>query len=72
MRIPTFQGLLIPFLLTMVVAGGTAGCAMNPVSGTPDLVFMSESSEINIGSGNDAKIRGKYGVYDSPALQTSV
>jgi len=72
MRIPAFQGLLIPFLLTMVVAGGTAGCAMNPVSGTPDLVFMSESSEINIGSGNDAKIRGKYGVYDSPALQAYV
>src|SRR3989344_4324957 len=70
MRIPAFQGLLIPFLLTMVVAGGIAGCAMNPVSGTPDLVFMSESSEINIGSGNDAKIRGKYGVYDSPALQS--
>jgi len=72
MRIPAFQGLLIPFLLTMVVAGGIAGCAMNPVSGTPDLVFMSESSEINIGSENDAKIRGKYGVYDSPALQTYV
>ena len=72
MRIPAFQGLLIPFLLTMLLAGGITGCAMNPVSGTPDVVFMSESSEINIGSENDAKVRGKYGVYDSPALQTYV
>src|SRR3989344_796841 len=72
MRIPAFQGLLIPFLLTMVVAGSTAGCAMNPVSGTPDLVFMSESSEINIGSQNDAKIRKQYGVYDNPELQAYV
>ncbi len=37
MRIPAFQGLLIPFLLTMVMVGGSDGCAMNPVSGTPDI-----------------------------------
>lgn len=72
MRIHAFQGLLIPFLLTMMVAGGIAGCAMNPVSGTPDLVFMSESSEINIGSENDAKIREKYGVYENTELQAYI
>jgi predicted Zn-dependent protease len=72
MRIPAFQGLLIPFLLTMVVAGGVAGCAMNPVSGTPDVVFMSEPSEINIGTENDIKVRERYGVYDNPELQAYV
>jgi predicted Zn-dependent protease len=72
MRIPAFQGLLIPFLLTMVVAGGSAGCAMNPVSGTPDVVFLSEASEINLGSTNDPKVRDRYGVYDNTELQAYV
>ena len=63
---------LIHLLLTAVMAGASAGCAMNPVSGTPDLVFMSESSEVNIGSTNDAKIREKYGAYDNPELQAYV
>ncbi len=72
MRIPVFQGLLIPFLLTTVVAGGTAGCAMNPVSGTPDVVFLSEASEINLGSTNDPKIRDRYGIYDNTELQAYV
>ena len=62
----------IGLLLTLVMAGFSAGCAINPVSGAPDVVFMSESSEINIGSGNDAKIREKYGVYETPELQTYV
>ena len=72
MRIPAFQGLPIPFLLTMLVAGGTAGCAMNPVSGTPDVVFMTESKEIQLGYTNDSKIRKQYGVYDNPELQAYV
>ena len=72
MRPHAFNGLLIPFLLTMVVAGGVAGCAINPVSGTPDVVFMSESSEVNIGTENDAKVRERYGVYDNPELQAYV
>ncbi len=72
MRIPAFHGLLIPLLLTLVLAGGATGCAMNPVSGTPDVVFMSESSEINIGTENDAKIREKYGVYENAELQAYV
>ncbi len=72
MRIFAFHGLLIRLLLTMALASGITGCAMNPVSGTPDVVFMSESSEINLGSTNDPKIRDRYGVYDNPKLQTYV
>ncbi len=72
MRNPAFQGLPIPFLLAMALTGNVAGCATNPASGTPDLVFMSESSEINIGKENDPKIREKFGVYDNAELQAYV
>ncbi len=72
MRNPAFQGFLIPFLLTAVAVGGSAGCAVNPVSGTPDVVFMSESKEIQLGYTNDSKIRKQYGVYDNPELQAYV
>jgi predicted Zn-dependent protease len=70
MRMPAFR--LILLLLTVVMAGGGTGCAMNPVSGTPDLVLMSEPSEVNIGSTNDAKIREKYSVHNKPELQAYV
>lgn len=33
-------------LLATAVAAGLAGCASNPVTGTPDLVFQSEAGEI--------------------------
>jgi predicted Zn-dependent protease len=72
MRNPAFQGFLIPFLLTAIAVGGIAGCAVNPVSGAPDVVFMTESKEIQLGYTNDSKIRKQYGVYGNPELQTYV
>jgi len=69
---PVFPGQLIPFLSVMVLAGGIAGCATNPASGTHDLVFMSEASEINIGQENDPKVREKFGVYDNAELQAYI
>lgn len=69
---PVSPGQLIPFLSVMVLAGGIAGCATNPASGTHDLVFMSEASEINIGQENDPKIREKFGVYDNAELQAYI
>ena len=63
---------LIAFLLFLVTAGNITGCATNPVSGTPNVVFMSEPSEINIGETNDPNIRKKYGVYNNTELQTYV
>lgn len=59
-------------LLISVVTGLGGGCATNPVSGTPDLVFMTEAKEIRIGEENDVRIRNQYGVYDNPALQAYV
>ncbi|MDO8704217.1 MAG: M48 family metalloprotease [Sulfuricaulis sp.] len=72
MRHTALQTSLIPLLLTIVLVGFVSGCALNPVSGTPDVVFMSEASEINIGSSNDTKIREQYGVYENPELQAYI
>ncbi len=54
------------------LTGVLAACVTNPVSGTPDLVFMSEAQEISLGRQNDPKIRQQYGVYNDPKLQAYV
>lgn len=69
---PSLLTILRRFALAALLAGAIAGCATNPVSGTPDLVFMTEAKEINIGGENDAKIRSRYGVYDNATLQAYV
>ncbi len=68
----TLQAFLLLLLLIAASVILPAGCATNPVSGTPDLVFMTEAKEIQIGAENDAKVRGQYGVYDNPQLQAYV
>lgn len=72
MRNRIFQNLLVPLLLTATAAGFTSGCAINPVSGTPDMVFMTEAKEIQLGNSYDNKIRNQYGVYPDPELQAYV
>ena len=49
-----------------------ANCAVNPVSGNPNFVTMSESQEVSVGRSEDKKVREQYGVYDDPALQSYV
>ena len=49
-----------------------ANCAVNPVSGNPNFVTMSESQEVSVGRSEDKKVREQYGVYDDPALQEYV
>lgn len=60
------------FLLLITLAGLNTGCATNPVSGSSNIVFMSEAKEIQIGTTNDPKIQTQYGVYDNPTLQAYV
>src|SRR5512134_1660334 len=72
MRNRSFHGFLTPLLLAAAAASFTAGCATNPVSGTPDLVFMTEAKEIQLGDSYDSKVRSQYGVYPDPALQAYV
>src|SRR3989344_4225859 len=46
---------LVPLFL------GLASCATNPVSGTPDLVFMSEAQKISLGRQNEAELAAVLG-----------
>ena len=49
-----------------------ANCAVNPVSGNPNFVTMSESQEVSFGRSEDKKVRSQYGIYDDAALQRYV
>ena len=57
----------LPWALVLAVV--TAGCATNPVTGSRELVFMSESQEAALGREADAQIRSEMGVYEDAALQ---
>lgn len=46
-----------------------SSCAVNPVTGKKELMFMSEEQEIAIGKQNDPSIVAMYGLYESERLQ---
>lgn len=48
------------------------GCAINPATGRPDLVFMSEEKELALGEENHRKILQQLPVYNDPELQDYV
>jgi len=54
-------GVLILFLLS-------SSCAVNPVSGGPELMLLSESEEIQLGKQTDVQVRKQYGVYEDHKL----
>jgi len=56
----------------LLCALALANCAVNPVSGNPNFVTMSESQEVSIGRSEDKKVRQQYGIYDDAALQRYV
>ena len=47
-------------------------CAFNPATGRPDLVFMSEEDELQMGAQAHAQILQQLPVYNEPALQDYV
>ncbi len=59
-------------IAALLAALAVANCAQNPVTGSPNLVLVSESQEIAIGRREDANVRKQYDVYDNPALQQYV
>lgn len=65
----------IPLLFrlgALVGALAVSNCAVNPVTGNPNFVTMSESQEINVGRTEDQKVRDQYGIYEDAALQSYV
>jgi predicted Zn-dependent protease len=56
----------------LLCALALANCAVNPVSGNPNFVTMSESQEVSVGRSEDKKVRQQYGIYDDAALQRYV
>ena len=66
MRIPAFQGLLIPFVLTTMVAGTTAGCA------TGKIWSFDEESEVEAGATQHALILRRFGAYNDTKISNYV
>lgn len=67
----TCAGLLLA--LTASAGAMLGGCASNPVTGRPDLVFQSESGEIKRAKEVHPLIMQQFGgPYDDPKLQTYV
>lgn len=65
------RGYLVALLLSLTLP--LASCAVNPVSGKQDLVFMSEDREIELGKLLHPKILERYGgEYDDPAITSYV
>ncbi|MCR4301282.1 MAG: M48 family metalloprotease [Sulfuricaulis sp.] len=67
-----FSGFLPPLFLAATAVGFASGCATNPVTGTPDLVFMTETKEIELGNSYDSKVKKQYSLYPDPELQAYV
>ena len=51
---------------------GATSCAINPATGTPDFVFMSESSEIKKGQEIHQQILASTPIYQDPVLNAYI
>ena len=60
----------IPLAFLFLLAN--TGCAVNPVTGKQDIVFMSEQEEITIGRNTHQQVLQQYAVYDVHKLQAYV
>lgn len=68
-----FTPSLCRVLLALLIAAALAGCASNPVTGRPDLVFQSEEGEINKAKQVHPLLLQQFGgAYDDPQLQAYV
>ena len=63
---------VIKLLLVSLVAGVLSvviSCAVNPVTGKRQVMFMSEAQEIALGVSYDPQVISAFGLYDNPSLQ---
>ncbi len=50
----------------------TASCAIDPVTGKPELMLLSESEEIELGRQTDSQVVREYGIYSNQELTAYV
>ena len=67
---PSWRSLTLAATATALAV--LAGCAANPVSGSSDMAFMSEESEVKLGKQMHVQITQTMGVYDDYNLQQYV
>ena len=63
----TFKPHLV-FFLTVFVILLIPSCAVNPVTGKKQLMFMSEEQEIALGAQYDPSVVSTFGIYDHPRM----
>ncbi len=60
------------FFLLLAFFAWMVSCAINPVTGKKELMLMSESQEIQLGTQSDQQIIQTYGLYPDPKLSTYI
>ncbi len=60
---------LLSFLCLILLI---TGCSRNPVTGKREVMFMSESQEINLGKSSDPQIVAQYGLYEDQSIQAFI
>lgn len=68
----SFQRALVAAPLLALCLMSLSSCATNPVTGRPNLAFMSEADEIRIGQQMHPQVLQQYGAYDDPKIQAYV
>ena len=69
------KGSLLKFsgiVVLLVTVTWIISCAVNPVTGKKEFMFMTEADEINLGKNTDQQIIQMYGLYEDPELQTYI
>jgi predicted Zn-dependent protease len=56
----------------LLIGGIVAGCARNPATGKNELMLVSESQEIQMGTQYDSQVVAAIGLYPDPALQSYI
>ena len=55
-------------LLIIGLLSGMYSCAVNPVTGRQELMFLSEADEIKLGHETDSEVVKEYGIYEDAKL----
>lgn len=66
------QKILTSFLLLLGCSFIFHSCAINPVTGKKELMFMSESDEMRMGAANDPQIVTAFGLYPNDNMQAFI